>query len=439
MPEFPLLLHREGNGQGTEVFSFFPLSHQSHPFTHQTITFSQVGLSSEPLPSLPFLIEVVFALSSPPSYLKFSQMTTVAAPGIAFLTVPNLLTCSEVTIQWTYNATTPPTYDYPLVVTNIGVDQSGLNRKEYPLVSRQSTTLVNMTLAAVNASTGKFDWSKVDIPQGWYRMNIYATAGAIPSNIFNVTNGLDVSCVVTPSQSSTSSSSTSPTTPASTDFPPSTIGPSVTTTPLIVGNSSVKRGAIAGGVVGGAVLFLIAAFALWLFRRRKTRTRNTSRTSVSRTKGNHNLSDSTGAILPLGGKGNRGNSRQLSTSEEDFTSEKSAVADDHALPNLPPNVATRPHSRSSTPGRRHASMFVTSSFESCDSVRPRPSTSPSHPRHSHHRTRRTSRKPVPAYDPSEFPTAELNDIPSPGSPDSVSGGAKMFYLIPDPPLSSARL
>jgi hypothetical protein len=361
-------------------------------------------------------------------------MTTVTTPALAFLTVPNLVTCSEVTIEWTYNATTPPTYDYPLVVTNIGIDQSGNSRREYPLISRrQSTAVVNATLAAVNASAGRFDWPKVNIPQGWYRMDIYATAGVIPSNTFNVTNGLDVSCIAAALQPSTPpSSSTSHPTPASTDSPSSTNGPPVTTS-LVMASSSVKWKAIVGGVVGGvAVIMIIIVLAvLWLCRR-KTRTRNATPATMPRNKGqqfkgNHNQSDSTGAILPFGSKGNKGNSRQLSTSEDDFDSEKSAVADHDTAPKFPLTTPTRP-------SRRPASMMVTPSFESYESVQSRPSTSPAHPRQPPNRARRASRKPVPLYDPNEFPTPESNDIPLSGLPETVSDGTRKYYLIPDPHL-----
>jgi hypothetical protein len=364
------------------------------------------------------------------------------ATNISFLTVPNLVTCSEVTIQWTYNGTTPSTPNYPLVVTNIGVSQSGLSRREVPLVARQSTTTVNTTLAVVNASTGRFNWPKVNIPQGWYRMDIYATSGVIPSNTFNVTNGLDVSCVVAPSQPSVSSSLTS-LTPNSTYslFPStsSTSSTSVTTSTVIVGNSSVKRRAIVGGVVGGvALLTLIAAVALWLSHRRRKRTRNaTPPSTLSRIKGqackaNHNSSDSTGAILPLG-RGSWQNSRQLSILGDDFASEKFAVADDDTMPRLPSVAATRSYPTSS---RRPTSM-IQPSFESCES---RPSSPPSNnSRYPPDRTRRASRKPVPVYDPSEFPGSDPNGIPLSDSPESIlGGGTKVYYIIPDAPLEQRK-
>ena len=364
-------------------------------------------------------------------------MSTVTPPEISFFAVPNLVTCSEVIIQWTYNPIAPPTTDYPLVITNIGVDQSGFNRREYPLVSRQSTPVVNTTLATINASTGKFDWPKANIPQGWYRMNIYATAGIIPSNIFKVTNGLDVSCIVTPSQSSIPPNSSLA--PPSTGSPSSTNGPPATTNSLAMNNPSAKRNAIVGGVVGGVAFFLlVAAFLVWLSRRMKAGTRNTTpstKTGVQQFRGNHNPSDSTGAILSFDDKGYRGNPRRSSTSEEDYTFKKSTVVDHDTPPKFPLAATTISYSKPSTPGRRPTSMVsIEHSFESRESVQPRPSSSPSYSVHPPNRARRASRKPVPVYDLSEFSTPESSDIPLSDPPQTISGGARTYYLIPDPPL-----
>lgn len=370
-------------------------------------------------------------------------MTTTTAADITFLTVPNLVTCSEVTIQWTYNGTTPPTSNYSLVVTNIGINQNGLNSREYPLVPRQRTAVVNTTLAAVNVSAAKFDWVKVNIPQGWYRMNIYAPTVVVPSNIFNVTNGLDVSCVATTSQSLISSSSTSPTHPASSYSTPYTTSQTATTSiptsGVAAGISSARKRAIAGGVVGGtAVLALIAVIALWLSRRRKARTRNATpptaclKTKGQPPKGGHSSSDSTGAILQYGG--NKESSRQLSTSSEDFTSEKSAVPDDDTMPKPPSIAATRSHSTQAS-SKRPTSMAVQPSFESYESAQSRSPTSPSNYRYPPDRSRRASRKPVPTYDPSEFPVSEADDIPLSDPPETMfGGGTNIYYIIPDAPL-----
>lgn len=268
-------------------------------------------------------------------------------------------------------------------------------------------------------------------------MNIYAPAGPIPSNVFNVTNGLDVSCVVGLSQSSLSPSSSlvTSTSPSQAASPTNT---SFVTTPTL----TMRKGAIAGSVVGGvAVLALIAALFLWLSRRRRARARKVTtcpRTKGQPPKGNHTPSDSTGAILQYGG--NRQSSRQLSTSEEDCTSEKSAVADD-TMPKLPSIAAARSHPQSSSPtsDRRPASMIVKPSFESYESTQSRPSTSPAHSRYPPDRSRRASRKPVPAYNPTEFPRSEPNDIPLSDPPETILGnGPKIYYIIPDAPLEQRR-
>jgi hypothetical protein len=327
---------------------------------------------------------------------------------------------------------------------------------------------VNMTLSVIDPTLGKFDWLKVNVPQGRYRLDFYVLTKVLSSNLFNVTNGVDTSCLVVPSQSSILPSSTSSVIHAPTPTPspsPSTSSMTYSSaalpTPVMGGLSlSVHKGVIAGGVIGGVVLLaLIATLALCVFRRRKTRAHcTTPACSGPRTKGQpskrlHNPSDSTGTILPFGG-GDREKSPQLS--EEDFESEKSAAACEDARTNLTPVAPTRTYSKSSTSSRRPVSMTVKPSFESHETIQSRrpphrsldssavppnksfipPSpSSPSHPRYPPDRTRRASRKPVPVYDPSEFPTSEPDGIPLVGrSETSLGGGTRIHYLIPDAPL-----
>ena len=394
--------------------------------------------------------------------------TTTSAGGIVFSTVPSLTTCTQATIVWTYNGTTSNTSSYPLVVTNIGIDQWSLSRRVSLSVRGQSTAAVNMTLSLINPLTGNLPWPEVNVPQGRYRLDAYASGGVQSSNIFNVTNGVDLSCLTASSPSSTSSI-----TYTSTPLPSSTISsarnPSVTSLTPVSGNSSVDKGIIAGGIVSGVVvLALVAVVVLWIFRRRKTIAWNaTSANSVPRTRGQasrglHNPSESTGAILAFDG-GNQDNFPHLSTSEEDFGSEKSAIAYNDTKPNLPPIAVTRAYSKSSTSSRRPVSMAVQPSFESREMLQsmssrrqphrsldsspvppssivipPSPS-SPSQPRYPSDRVRRTSRKPVPVYDPSEFPSSETGDIPlSARSEASFSSRRKTYYLVPDPPLEQRK-
>ena len=370
-------------------------------------------------------------------------MTTDPTAQITFVNIEPLVTCGEATIEWKYNGTTISTSNYPLVITNIGVSQTGSSRREYPLVSRQSTTgVVNTTLSLVNVAAQQFNWIKVDVPQGWYRMEILTATEDILSNVFNVFNGTDVSCVVIPSQSSTlPSSSTSSILPSSSiakynSTTPVNSSPASTSTSVAVGSSTGKR-RIVGGVLGAvAVLALIAAIFLWASRRRRTKTRNATKRRPP--KGHRHLSDSTGAILPFGG-GNQEDSPQLSITDEDFASEKSAVAEDYTTPKLPSIAATRSHPQSPTSSGRPASMVVKPSFESSDTLQSRPSASPIPPRHPSVRGRRTSRKPVPVYDPGEFPGSEVNDIPLTDRPEGdLGGGPKIYYLTPDAPLEQRK-
>lgn len=364
---------------------------------------------------------------------------------IVFSVISNLTTCSGATIEWTYYRHSPPSSNYPLVVTNIGVDQGSPRRRAYPLVPRQGPAAVNITIASVNATVEKVNWTQVNVPQGWYRLDFYASTKVLSSNAFTVTNGPDLSCLAVPPQHPSST----PPPPAGT---PSTDSISLTSSTPVTGGSSVNTGAIAGGAVGGVgFLAVIAGLVLWVFRRRKSRARNATPTGpVPRTKGQgskgfHNPSDSRGAILP--------NSPQLS--EADSDPEKSAVVYDNTKPSVAVIAPSRSYSKSSTSSKRPASMTVQPSFESRETVQSRPPRvprysldgaavppnktmippSPSfpHPRQPSDRTRRASRKPVPAYDESEFSSFGSNDIPLSGRSET-SLGTKVYYITPDAPL-----
>jgi len=370
--------------------------------------------------------------------------TEIPRDEIVFSAISNLTTCTRTTIVWTYSRPFPPRTTYPLVVTNIGVDQGGLLRRGYSLAPRQATIAVNMTLVNINAGLERIDWTQVNVPRGRYRLDFYASIKVLSSNVFTVTNGPDVSCLVAVSQPPISPSSTPPS-------PSSTLTTSNSTSTPVVGGSSVSKGVIAGGVIAGVgVLALIAALVLWLFRRRNSRARNaTPPGSASRTKGQgskrfHNPSDSTGAILQT--------SPQLS--ESDFDPEKFAVAYDKTKPGLAITVPMRSYPTSSS--RRPASMTVQPSFESREMVQSRPPRIPrrsldggafppdkatippspsslSRPRYPSDRARRASRKPVPAYDESEFSSFGSNDIPLAGRSET-SFGKKLYYITPDAPL-----
>lgn len=300
-----------------------------------------------------------------------------------------------------------------------------------------------MTLSEVDPSSESFDWPEVDVPQGRYRFDAYFSGQVLPSNLFTVTPGSEASasCLVPPWKlpfPSSSTSSPSQSTSATSPIP-------------VVGATSVNKGVIAGGVVSGmAVLALIASLALCVLRRRARARRAIPTRSVPRTKGQvskalHNSSDSTGAILT--------NYPQLS--EEDFGSEKS-YDDTQPIPTL--TAPPKSHLRSSVSNRRPVSMAVKPSFESHGTAQSLPlrspcrsldssaappnktalPTSPSFPsptRYPSQRARRASRKPVPAYDASEFPSSGSDDIPLSGwSGTGHSDGTKVHYLIPDAPL-----
>lgn len=311
-----------------------------------------------------------------------------------------------------------------------------------------------MTLSTIHPSMGAFQWSEVNVSQGRYRLDVYASAKVMSSNIFNVTNGPDTSCLVGSLQSSIQlSSGTSISTPSSSS-----------STSVPVHGGSVHKGLIAGTAVSGvAILSLIAAAALWVFRRRNATSGSVPRTKGQSSKALHNQMDSTGIVLPFVGR-NQETFPHSQASEDDYHSEKTTVASDciKFKPSSPSIAATRTYSRSSLSSRRPVSMAVKPSFESRETIQsnvsrqthrsldssavrpnntifPSNSPPPPHPRHPADRTRRASRKPVPVYDPNEFPGAETNGIPlSDRSEMGFFDGRQTFYIVPDPPLEQRK-
>jgi len=225
----------------------------------------------------------------------------------------------------------------------------------------------------------------------------------------------------------------------------------------------VHKGLVAGTAVSGvAILFLIAAAALWVFRRRNaTPPGSAPKTKGQSSKALHHQIDSIGAILPFVSR-NQETFPQSSASEDDSHSEKTTVVYDHSKPSSPSIAAAKTYSRSSLSSRRPVSMAVKPSFESHETIQsnmsrqthrsldssavhpnntifPSSSPSPPHPRYPTDRTRRASRKPVPVYNPNEFPGTESNSIPLSGRSEmGLLDRRQTFYLIPDPPLEQSK-
>jgi len=404
-----------------------------------------------------------------------------------------MTTCSSGSIVWDggTNASAP----FPLVVTNIGVPQTpGLAR---PLVGRRSAVSpVNETLDdRADPLAGSFLWSEVNIPQAWYQIVAYTQAGEVKSNDFLVTNGTNTLCLAvansTSSSSSTYHASTNSLTPS----------PTPTPSPALSVLSKSYTSAIAGGVVGG-VAFLVLLIALLFFCRRRSSRRAPSSKwaaevgvkrpqSRSVTKNGHSATESTGAIVsPPVSNPDHGEipiKTPMSTvsSEEDMptASGKRVLYSDPIRPGPVRKSSTSSlrsewqksfsshrtsettvpiHDRSS-PGRQSIdhrrsidnTLFSPPHRQSTTSIVMSHLTEENRPPKDFDRSssgRRASRKPVPAYNATEFNASNssssgdigvdretVNTRKSQSSLFTENSDRPVHYLIPDAPPPPKRL
>ncbi|KAK0449624.1 uncharacterized protein EV420DRAFT_1565096 [Desarmillaria tabescens] len=232
-----------------------------------------------------------------------SAASSTSTPFLVFVGISSLTTCTSGSVRWVYSGPDTP---LSLMITNINVTQTGSSSVT---ASSSSTTALSSTASrspitdltaraiptyltvsagddtntsddgfvkiittSADPSNDLFTWDKVDVPQGWYKiwasMEAYPDFSQATSSDYFVTNGSDISCLLSSGGSSSSSTFMSSTMS-------STSSPSAT---AIVGAvSSVNKGAIAGGVVGGVALLSAVLAALVYFlcasqRRRRTAT-----------------------------------------------------------------------------------------------------------------------------------------------------------------------
>ncbi|KAG6379566.1 hypothetical protein JVT61DRAFT_10069 [Boletus reticuloceps] len=222
-----------------------------------------------------------------------------SSPASLAFTVQNLTTCTSAVISWKYSGTESQLL---LSVTNIGVPQYD---DALPRIKNVVDAEIQQQLADTNTSATPWPWLTVNLTQGWYEIQGLVLTEPTVSNSsspFFVSDGPDVSCLTgTSSQSS------------------STVSPSATFVPQPSGGSkaTVNVGGIAGGVIGGIAVLVLAILAGVCLSRRRRKVAPRRRLSKPRQygslkstnssiqpgdggpqlPGNHSHSDSTGAIL----------------------------------------------------------------------------------------------------------------------------------------------
>jgi hypothetical protein len=158
-----------------------------------------------------------------------SQTATLILPK-----PPQMTTCQSATITWLYSGPSPA--------------QLTLQLTDIDLNLNQSTTPTLMTLSDnIDATALNWTWEQVDVPSGRYILEGAVLDANTTSNSFFVANGSDTSCLQSIPTTST---------PTPSQMPPPT-------------SKNTHAAAIAGGIVGGAVLLSVLLGALFLWRKNR--------------------------------------------------------------------------------------------------------------------------------------------------------------------------
>ncbi|EMD34415.1 hypothetical protein CERSUDRAFT_97675 [Gelatoporia subvermispora B] len=201
-----------------------------------------------------------------PSTTTSSPASSITAPSVngtfTFIDPGNMTTCQPGTFQWS------DTDSHVVALTlevrsEFDVDASSNSTS----ISTISRVLTNSTLSTV----GKFTWSDVDVPEGWYCAVVFDTADTIglhvQSPLFFIQSGQSTSCVVSNSTTTSPDASNNTSTSASADTSQS-------------GGSTggLSNAALAGTIVAAVigVLLLTIAFSVphWWKRTLPFRSRN---------------------------------------------------------------------------------------------------------------------------------------------------------------------
>lgn len=225
-----------------------------------------------------------------------SALPSIKTPVLSFLSLPSMKTCEPAQIAWLYRG---PGINVLLTITNSDVDQdvtttstavlptptytnptdSGdvIRRRSLEIRADPVTKIITQGTLALD---GSYVWSSANVSVGRYILQASfpnVSTVTTDSSPFSVTAGSDTSCLGgsnTSASSTGTGTGTSTRTPGTTSRDTGTTGTNSATSVPVVGATSVNKGAIAGGVVGG--LAIVAAFiGLFLFLRYQSSSRRT--------------------------------------------------------------------------------------------------------------------------------------------------------------------
>jgi hypothetical protein len=394
-----------------------------------------------------------------------TSTSSIPAPSstqaeISLHQITNTTTCNASIITWDYPTPRSGLVYFRLVVTNIGIPEK--------LVEHYTPPPVNVTLInQMNAIAGGYNWNPVNVSEGWYVVEALFTSGdPALSNTFFVTNGTDTSCLMatTPNGSSQSQSSTS----SSPSLSSSSSSSSLSLASNLKHNTA---GIVAGSVVGTLMFIGIVLFVFFFMRRRrkypqKRSTRwpmppTTEDRSGTFSRGNHSHTESTGAIVVAAPSNRSQVNHSSQSSSEHMTAEELSIGIEKmvvnyndkiaALPvqNISPSSSSLAHSEfgfsPQEPGVWSAGLQSRDSASRSqnqqrpDNILPSISTD-AHSLKALDRSsygRRSSRKPVPAYDASELESVAADGGQGHQAASHNSriefGEKPVHYLFPEPP------
>ncbi|GLB39097.1 hypothetical protein LshimejAT787_0602590 [Lyophyllum shimeji] len=221
------------------------------------------------------------------------------SPVLVFNSVEEPVSCASTVVSWLYAG---PDVSLSLFVTNVSVPQTGRPTTEPPPNTFTNTFIdgpsrrslqprgdISLSVAnGLSPSTRSYNWT-VNVPEGNYQLTAVIQTSppyVVRSASFFVQLGTDSSCLsANPAPSASTSNPSDTSTPSATTSSTAISSSSLPTFTPIGGasNTPVNKGAIAGGVVAGAVVLLgaVGLYLFFLWRPKRNRARSASITHPS--------------------------------------------------------------------------------------------------------------------------------------------------------------
>ncbi|KAI6121930.1 hypothetical protein F5141DRAFT_1061520 [Pisolithus sp. B1] len=188
--------------------------------------------------------------SGSPTSSTSTPSPSSSATKLTFNAIQNMTTCASASITWSYGGNQAYLV---LAVTNISVNQTHSQALDVEQRRNVASTTVFQTLANITAQTGSWRWASVNLTQGWYEIEGLVGTLTAWSSPFYISNGSNTSCLTSTSTASQSSTAT-----------PSPVS-------NLTSSNDKKTGTIVGSVIGALVgVSFIVVLVIWLRRRKRS-------------------------------------------------------------------------------------------------------------------------------------------------------------------------